>query len=388
MRQSAREAMQPALDCDVDRVLEGGLAALPESPELAREAARALARARGDRAVFALCVLTLELARNKDAEARAALPSRVGVLLEAFRHPTLARVLVAGNPALMSRWSKILPIVGEFMASRAERAQLSADAGVELEEDESSSQAAGDARLSTSVEIIEEMSVLLEHEEHDRASEPPPSARPGATPAAPPRRPPPPPPKTPLPMPLPASRPPPLPAAAAAPPLPSIGSEAPPAAELPVDPAARAFWTFAEQALGRIPDENQSLAHAECFAAEKSADRASLVRFARELLARFPKVHEARALASLTLLYVAGQEKVRGLLGVNRERLETLRIALTLLSDPQAGGSAAVLFEADGVRTRRAFVNVVDILHGYLAFCLRHQLDPQRPETALKFTKA
>lgn len=396
MPRSSREAMQPAFDCDVDRVLFEGLAALPNL-DGAQKAARLLERARGDRAVFALCVLTLELARHKDEHARAALPSRVGVLLEAFRHPTLARVLVAGNPALKSRWEKIRPIVGEFVASRAQAPQV-VDAGAAGEE-RPPSVPAGDnspARLSTSVEIIEELSVLLEHEKQAKTAEAPPPAKPGSLPARPPRKPPPPPPLTPPPLTAPPvaiqpGRPPPLPTrGAAAPSAAGIPAPSPAAAPLesPVDPSVRAFWAFAEQALGRAPGDNQSVASAQCFAAEKSADRANLVRFAQELVARFPKVREARALASLTLLYVAGQEKARGLLGVNRERLETLRIALTLLSDPEAGGHAAVLFEVDGPRTHRAFVNVVDILHSYLAFCLQHGLDPLRSEAALEFTKA
>jgi hypothetical protein len=395
MPRSSREAMQPAFDCDVDRVLLEGLAALPNL-DGAQNAARLLERARGDRALFALCVLTLELARHQDEQARAALPSRVGVLLEAFRHPTFARVLVAGNPALESRWEKIRPIVGEFMASRPEVPQeapqgVGADAA---SKERPPSVPAGDgppARLSTSVEIIEELSVLLEHEKQAKTAEAPPPAKPGPLPARPPRKPPPPPPLTPPPVAIQPGRPPPLPTRAAAASA-AAGSLSPsPAAvpsESPVDPSVRAFWAFAEQALGRAPDDNQSVTSAQCFAAEKSADRANLVRFARELVARFPKVREARALASLTLLYVAGQEKARGLLGVNRERLEILRIALTLLSDPEAGGHAAVLFEVDGLRTHRAFVNVVDILHSYLAFCLQHELDPLRPEAALEFTKA
>jgi hypothetical protein len=388
MPRSSREAMQPAFDCDVDRVLFEGLATLPNL-EGARKAARLLERARGDRAVFALCVLTLELARHKDEEARSALPSRVGVLLEAFRHPTLARVLVAGNPALKSRWEKIRPIVGEFVASRTEP-RREADAAGEERPPSVPAADGSPARLSTSVEIIEELSVLLEQEKQAKAEAPPP-AGPGPLPARPPRKPPPPPPLTPPPVAIQPGRPPPLPIRAASAPATAGGLSPSPAAapaESPVDPSLRAFWAYAEQALGRNPDDNQSATSAQCFAAEKSADRANLARFARELVARFPKVREARALASLTLLYVAGQEKARGLLGVNRERLEILRVALTLLSDPEAGGHAAVLFEVDGPRTHRAFVNVVDILHSYLAFCLRHELDPLRPEAALEFTKA
>jgi hypothetical protein len=395
MPRSAREEVQLAFDCDVDRVVLEGLSALPDLPR-ARAAAQVLARCRGDRAVFALCLLTLELARHGDEEARAQLSARVGVLLEAFRHPTLARVLVAGNPGLTARWEKIRPIVGEFVSSRRAPADAQAPApsdeglavDVHFDDEDEASLRGGTpplSRLAKPVEIIEGMSLILDHERSagpPARQAPPPdlaessalSGRPSAQrqgtpdPPAPPAaatraRPPPPPPQT--------------------------GETRLPEAvdPCPIDPATRAFWNFTEVALGRVPDEHQNLLHPQCFIAEKSADRASLVRFARELMGRFPKVPQARALASLTLLYVAGQEKVRGLLGVNRERLETIRIALSLLSDPEAGGHAAVLFESDGGSTRRSFVPVVDILHGYLAYCLKHELDPKKAEAALRFTK-
>ncbi|MBI5548806.1 MAG: hypothetical protein HY901_33405 [Deltaproteobacteria bacterium] len=126
---------------------------------------------------------------------------------------------------------------------------------------------------------------------------------------------------------------------------------------------------------------------AQSFAAGKGADRSHLVRFAHDLVARFPAAHHARALAALTLLYVAGQEKERGLLGVNKERLKLIHTGLSLLGDIQAAGQVAVLFESDGPETRRAFAPVVEILASYLAFCLREKLDPRQPDAAARFTK-
>ena len=60
-----------------------------------------------------------------------------------------------------------------------------------------------------------------------------------------------------------------------------------------------------------------------------------------DLLARFPKGRHARQLAAMTLLYVAGHEKERGLLGVNKERLKLIRTGLSLLGDPAAAGQPA-----------------------------------------------
>ena len=106
-----------------------------------------------------------------------------------------------------------------------------------------------------------------------------------------------------------------------------------------------------------------------------------------DLMARHPQMRHARALAALTLLYVAGQEKERGLLGVNKERLQLIRSGLSMLGDPKAAGQVAVLFEVDGPETRQAFAPVVDIVLGYLGFCAREKLDPRSADTAAQYAK-
>ena len=123
----------------------------------------------------------------------------------------------------------------------------------------------------------------------------------------------------------------------------------------------------------------------QSFAATRSSDRGHLVRFAHDLVARHPQVRHARALAALTLLYVAGQEKERGLLGVNKERLKLIRSGLSMMGDSRAAGQVAVLFEADGPDTRRAFGPLVDIVMGYLSFCSREKLDPRSADAAAKY---
>jgi hypothetical protein len=110
------------------------------------------------------------------------------------------------------------------------------------------------------------------------------------------------------------------------------------------------------------------------------------MRFAHDLLARFPSDRHARSLASLTLLYVAGQEKERGLLGINKERVKLISTGLSLIGERKAASQVAVLFEADGPETRRAFAAVVDIIGGFLAFCCRERLDPKDPAAIARFT--
>ncbi len=143
--------------------------------------------------------------------------------------------------------------------------------------------------------------------------------------------------------------------------------------------ALAAFWRFASQAL-RIPgDGEQALFAGQFLTLARSADRSRLLRFSREALSRHGEVPVARALAGLVLLYLATQEKQRGLLGVNRERKEMIRTGLSALTttEPAVAGHAAVLFEHDGTATRKAFAAVVDLLSAFLAFCARNQLDPR-----------
>lgn len=333
----------------VDRLVAEGLAALPDTKS-AREALEMLGVLGGDRAVFAACVLTLELALLKDAQARADLPNRVGVLLEAYRDPKLANVLVAGSPELEARWNRIKPVVADFVAlQRAPEPPpppLIEELPLTVEEEPPEPPARPAPRLATPTELIEEIQEILEVEE--APAPPPPPPPPDAL-----RR----------------------------------ASKAPrPPEDPPVDPEARSFWAYAEKALGRVPDPNESLVGQQSFAAGRSSDRAHLVRFAHDLVARFPHERHARALAAMTLLYVAGQEKERGLLGVNKERVKLIGSGLSLVGgDAEAAGRVAVLFESDGPQTRQAFGAVLELVAGYLAFCGRERLDPKSADAAARF---
>jgi len=342
----------------IGELVARGLAASPHVAAL-REIVDQLAEFGSDRAVFAHCVLTLELALLKDERARAELPERVEVLLEAFHDPRLANVLVAGSPELTLRWAKIRPVVAEFVSSRAARSPARPPAPTPLSTAPTARLPPLPAltprpmpRLATPIELITEIQEILEEE-------PPLSPTP-----------------TPPPLSVAGAR---LPGSPPPPPLPDP-------ADVPLDPETRAFWIYAEQALGRVPNEKESVLKAQAFAVERGADRTHLVRFAHDLIARFPRIKQARALSALTLLYVAGQEKERGLLGVNRERLDLLRTGLSLLGDPVAAAQVTVLFESDGTTTRLAFAAVLEVVRSYLAFCLRARIDPRLPESAAQFT--
>jgi hypothetical protein len=321
----------------VDHLVEAGLSALPDLVE-ARRALDQLGLLGGDRAVFAACVLTLEMALLKDARAREDLPDYVGVLLEAFHDPRLANLLLAGSPELEKRWQRIRPVVADFVALK--QGQTPPPARLPTP-------ARPNPRLATPTELIQEIEEILEVDEATLSPPPPPAHAVGLARPPPPR----------------------------------------PDDDPPVDPETREFWLYAERALGRVPDPNESLVGNQSFAAARGTDRSRLMRFAHDLVARFPSGKHARALASLTLLYVAGQEKERGLLGVNKERLKIMRTGLSLLGDPDAAGQVAVLFENDGVATRAAFGALVDIVGGYLAFCARERLDPHHPDALARFTR-
>jgi hypothetical protein len=324
----------------VDTLVLRGLKALPDLVA-ARQAADELAACSGDRAVFALCLLTLELALGGEQRARQELPTRVGVLLEAFRDPALASLLSAGNPELSKRWDRVRPVVGEFVSLQLAPPPPQSPAKM--------------PRLATPVELIEEIQEIIE--------EPPAPHTP------------PPPPPPPAAVKVGGPPPPPVPSAAAKPPAKEPNEE------------VRSFWRFAEEALGRVPDPEHSVLGCVSFSCERSSDRERLVRFAHSAIARFPHCEPARALASLVLLFTASQQgKGRGLLGLKRkERLDVLRTGLALLGDPVAAGQAAVLFENDGPETRRHFADLVDLVQGFLGFCAHEGLDPSKPETHARY---
>ncbi len=174
------------------------------------------------------------------------------------------------------------------------------------------------------------------------------------------------------------------------PPLPSKLDSKPPSASFSLPSATKDFWKYAEQNLGRAPNLKRPLVGSQSFAVARNTDRSQLLRLADEIATRFPHIPHARVLVSLIRLYVAGQQKERGLLGnLNRERLDILREGLSFLGDsPEIAGQVAVLFENDGPLTRQAFEVVVEITCSFLSFCSKHSLDPRQPEAVIRFTSA
>jgi len=170
----------------VDALVAQGLAALPDLRE-ARICLDQLMLLGGDRAVFATCVLTLELALLKDAQAREALPKYVGVLLEAFHNPKLANVLVAGCPELDTRWLRIKPVVADFVSLQQAHGQPIAPSITPVPQPRPK----GDPmpRLATPTELIEEIQEILDFDPEPEAAPPPPpldALHPGAPPPPPP----------------------------------------------------------------------------------------------------------------------------------------------------------------------------------------------------------
>ena len=244
-----------------------GLSSLPDLDK-ARGYLDHLSVLGGDRAVFATCVLTLELALLKDPKAREDLPNQVDVLLEAFADPRLANVLVAGIPELEARWLRIKPVVGDFVALRQGLSPVDrqptepsrADAPMDGRMDTlrlPDPANRGMPQLATPTELIEEIQEILEEE--PSLPPPPPDA---------------------------VSR-----AGGARWTRPALPSDE---EEQPLSPETRSFWAYAEKALGRVPDPEQSVVGSQSFAASRGADRSHLMRFAHDLLARFPSARQRR----------------------------------------------------------------------------------------------
>lgn len=97
----------------VDEQITRCLAAAEDAVAL-REELGGLALLPGQRAEFAFCLFSLDLARLGEAEAKAQFARHAGVLLEAHRDPALAAALLAGNEALEQRWQRFVPLLAEF----------------------------------------------------------------------------------------------------------------------------------------------------------------------------------------------------------------------------------------------------------------------------------
>lgn len=102
-----------AVDRRVDEQVERCLAASSD-PVALRQELGGLQGMKSQRAEFAFCLFSLDLARLGEAEARANFARHAGILLEAHRDPDLTRYLLGDNLALAKRWEGFVPLLEEF----------------------------------------------------------------------------------------------------------------------------------------------------------------------------------------------------------------------------------------------------------------------------------
>jgi hypothetical protein len=334
-----------------------------------------LAEYPGPRARFGQCIFYLELARLGVVEAQQEFILRAPSLVDSYKDPTLAARTIGDSAALRELWADLLPHLDEFFDTSGPPEGEQAESPLDEFE----------------LEVLEEeVEPLLETEGLDAAAETGPLAEvpPEKTPVSPPRFVPPP------------AAPPPFKKAETTerelrrresgararprtlPPPPPLRDEA--ADDLL--PATRQYSAFALDFLGRAPSARPTTGQGS-FAAAKKRERLRLEEFAKTLITRFAESPQAHALACLTLLFVASKKKEKTLFGApNMERLADLRLALTQLGGARAAGQAAVFFETDGSETTAGFGKVVDLVHSYLRFCLRHSLDPKSLAAVKRFT--
>ena len=102
-----------AVDRRVDELVSRCLAVSNEPASLRIELS-GLAAIRSQRAEFAYCLFSLDLARQGEAEAKASFARHTGILLEAHRDPDLTRYLLGENRELAERWASFVPLLLEF----------------------------------------------------------------------------------------------------------------------------------------------------------------------------------------------------------------------------------------------------------------------------------
>jgi len=384
----------------------------------ARQDPAALARAilrlapEGERRVeFARCLYHLELARQAVDSSRAEFARRAGLLAEAYQDQEVARGLVGADPGLAYLWQDLVPYLDEFFETLEEQAEahLAAQA-LEVEDaprtlPEVKTDPGSPPALGAEQRTVPSFRTLI------GAREPAPGA--------------------------PASAPPPPPPAEVEPPLaprdtldedgevilvgeellesvaaPAEGEvveaveaeEPPPApnrltpllpvrARLPddgpppearLDAATNAFWLHTFAGLELLPGDSGR--GARMLACESRADRKRLAEFI-DSLAPHLQVPEARAMACLLSLMLAGQTKEKNLFGQpNPRRADALIAALPYLApDVEAAAHVAVWFELDGPETREALGRGLQLLADYLAFCSQQRAQPLDQPSVLAF---
>jgi hypothetical protein len=106
----------------VDRRVDEQVArclAVVADPVALRQELGGLAGMTSQRAQFAYCLFSLDLARLGESEARASFSRHAGILLEAHRDPDLTRYLLGENAELAKRWQTFVPLLVEFDKARS-----------------------------------------------------------------------------------------------------------------------------------------------------------------------------------------------------------------------------------------------------------------------------
>jgi hypothetical protein len=147
-----------------------------------------------------------------------------------------------------------------------------------------------------------------------------------------------------------------------------------------ISPETSAFWKHTVEGLGLVPkDEGRQLG---LLGTGDRAQRKRMVAYL-DSLEPFSALKEARAFACLLRLSLAGQTKEKSLFGgKNPRRSEALQAALRLLdTDGDIASKAAVWFELDGKNTVDALQEGLELLADYLKFCARETKNPQTQES-------
>jgi hypothetical protein len=369
----------------------------------------------GNRRVeFARCLYHLELARLAVDASRAEFARRAGLLAEAYQDPAVARELVGSDEGLAFLWQELVPYLDEFFETLEEAAEKGRRARADAEA--AALEAVARAEPEPTVSLAAQRTIpsfrTLIGQKAGALPAPPitPVDHPGlgAEEPAPEPLPPPsrdtldedgevilegveldgeegavtPPPAQPPPPPRGQSHPTPHLGLSSRPTMPD---RRPP--EPRPDQATNAFWLHTFSSLELLPgDAGRS---ARILASESRAERKRLSEFV-DSLAPHLQVPEARAMACLLSLMLAGQTKEKNLFGQpNPRRADALRAALPYIStNVAAAAHVAVWFELDGPQTRAALGLGLALLVDFLGYCHRQGRDPLDHGSVEAFTRA
>lgn len=363
-------------DAALDAAIQACFAARGDREKLALAMEALTAFPSSPREEFAHCLFDLELVRLGADDAKPQFAQRVKYLAEAYHDAARAKQLFGQSEHLEALWKDVRPYLEEFFEP-AEEVEEVIEEEIAIEEVPPDAGAADEAQ-EVQLSDLDALEVS--------ALPPPPPAEARA-----PRKPPPPPmSNTPTPGRIPAL----TPGKGTVRRVSSITARRlsmPPVPAAPHDdvpsPETLAFWRYAEEKLALLPDENGQLSGKQAFELGSRENRSALKHLASDVVGKFEGSPEARSLACLVELYLAAQLKEKTLFGKpNEKRQLALQDALSLLTaNPLAAGHAAVLFENDGPDTIAHFADALEVMHRYLAHCMRTNVDPLSPEAVKSF---